>query len=391
MSVTARLYRRGKWKQQEDGSESAVDMWEIVTTSETETITNILAATGLPVKGDSHPEKTSAILVEPDLEQSEEVLTLWYYTARYSTRLQTREYGEYDTQRTKGGMKSAFKMVPAFYDARGYPLVNKADDLYEGLTKKRRLRKIPVTHNFDTIPNWFFNLSDTINNAAITIHGETYPAGCALLTDIDMPNEPSRDKAGNLYWPVTYNVEIDPDGYFIILPNKGPHEYVFQTRADTSSAWADASKTAYDAETDPTLKQKIKRRIQTVENQDLAQDIWLDANGQAVRVQSLTETAIGTATVTAGSTGITLTAGSFVSATHTGALVKIAGAGPKGRWFISKIQSVTNSTTAVLASAPATSVTSGSIFMSGAIVNYFVMEDLADWSSVPLPNNHPGA
>lgn len=391
MTVTAKLYRRGKWKQQEDGSEQAVDMWEIVSTSETETITNILAVSGLPVKGDAHPEKTSAILVEPELEQNEDVLTLWYYTARYSTKQQTREYAAYDAQRTKGGIKSSFKMIPAFYDARGYPLVNKADDLYEGLTRKRRTRRYNVTHNFDEVPNWFFDLSDTINNASITIHGATYPAGCALLTDIDMPDEPQRDQNGDLYWPVTYAIEIDPDGYFIVLPNKGPHEYVFQTRSDSNSAWSDVSKSDYDAETDSALKQKIKRRIQTVENHDVAQDIWLDANGQAVRVQSLVTTAIGAATVTAGNTGITLTAGSFIAANHTGALIKLAGAGPKGRWFISQIASVTNSTTAVLASKPSTSVTGGVLFMSGAIVNYFVMEDLADWSSVPLPNNHPGA
>lgn len=391
MTVTARLYRRGEWQQSEDGSETAVDIWEIVTTSETTTITDILAATGLPAKGASHPEKTAAILVSPDLKQNEDVLTLWFYTARYSTKVTTREDAAYSAQRTKGGIKSAFKMVPAFYDARGYPLVNTAGDLYEGLTRKRRLRRYNCTHNFTTVPNWFFDLSDTINNAAITIHGETYPAGCALLTDLDMPDEASRDKAGALYWPVTFSVEIDPDGYFVVLPNKGPHEYIFQTRVNTSSAWSDVTKTVYDAQATANLKQKIKRRIQTVEGQDLAQDIWLDANGQARRVISLTPSPIGTATVTAGSTTITLTAGSFDATLHTGALIKLAGAGPKGRWFISQIASVSSATVGVLASTPSTSKVSGSIYLSGALVNYFVLEDLADWSSVPLPNNHPGA
>ena len=395
MTATARLYRRGEWQGDEDGSESVVDVWEIVTDDEETSISDVLAASGLPAKGDSHEEKTAAILVTHDVNQDKDVLTLWYYTARYSTKQKTREDAPQDEQRTKGGMKSASKQVPAFFDSRGYPLVNTAGDLYEGLTRKRRLRVIPCTHNFTEIPNWFFDLADTINSAAVTIHGKEYPPLTCMLTDIDMPNEPSRDKAGTLYWPVTYSIAIDPDGYYIILPNKGSHEYVFQKRTSASppdDKFSDCTKAEYDAVGTANLKQKIKRRIQTSEQQDLAQDIWLDHNGQAIRVISLSATQLGTGSISADSTTLTLASGSFDASIHTGALIRIIGAGPLVRPLTTQIVSVTSSTIAVLASPARTTATTVPVWMSGAICNYFVMEDIADWTGiVPLPNNHPGA
>jgi hypothetical protein len=391
MTATARLYRRGEWQRAEDGSESVVDVWEIVTDDEESSITSVLAATGLPEKGDSHEESASAILISDDLKQHDDVLTLWYYTARYSTKITTREDAAYDAQRVKGGIKSSSKEIPAFYDSRGVPLVNTAGDLYPGLTRKRRLRVFNCTANFQTIPNWFFEYSDTINAAAVTIHGKSYPAGTCKLTDIDCPDEPSRDKAGNLFWPVSYNIVHDPDGYFIILPNKGSNEIVYQVRDDADSPWTDSTVTAYNAKTPTTDRQKIKRRIQTSEGQDVADDIWLNADGQAQRVISLNTTVLGTGNMTAGNATLTLVSGSFDSTLHKGALVKILGAGPLARPLVTRIESVSSSTVAVLATTAFTSVSANNVWLSGAIVNHFVMDDLASWTGVPLPNNHPTA
>jgi hypothetical protein len=74
-------------------------------------------------------------------------------------------------------MRSSSIAVPAFYDSRGYPLVNTAGDLYEGLTRKVRTRTVDVTYNATAVPTWLFQLADTINDAAVTILGESYPAG----------------------------------------------------------------------------------------------------------------------------------------------------------------------------------------------------------------------
>jgi len=389
MSATARLYRRGQWSQAEDGSETVVDVYEILSTSETDSITTILSASGLPAKGASHPEKTAAIVTERDCDHHDEVLNVWYFNVRYSTKITTREDAEYSSQRVKGGMRSGSIEVPAFFDSRGYPLVNTAGDLYEGLSRKVRTRVVNVTANFNAVPQFLFELSDTVNAAAVTIHGVSYPAGSCLLTDVDMPDEPSRDKAGNLYLPVSYKVEINPMGWWILLPNKGMNELVYQTRTSSTAAWTDATKATYDSKTPTTDRQIIKRRIQTTEQQDIPGDIWLDANGQAQRIVTLSSTQLGTGGISAGSTTLTMASGSLSTTNHPGALVRIKGAGVKGSWLTTRIASVASSTSATLADKAFTTVSGAQVWVSGAIVNSFLLVDEGDWSAVPLPNNQP--
>jgi hypothetical protein len=390
MAATAKLYRRGQWQQDEDGTETVVDVWEITTTTETDTITTVVTATGIPAKGASHPEKTTAIVVNRQLSQDDEVLTRYLMQVTYSTAITTREDQAYASQRVKGGMRSGSIAVPAFHDARGYPLVNSAGDLYEGLTRKVRTRVVNVTANFATIPQFLFELADTINLSAVTIHGVSYPAGCCLLRDVEMPDEPERDVAGSLYWPISYTIEINPSGYYILLPNKGSNELVYQTRTSSTAAWQDVSKATYDGKTPTTDRRIIKRPIQTEEQQQTGGEIWLDANGQAVRVPVLSDTQFGTGTITAGDAALYLSTGSFDSTKHVGALVRVIGAGPRGKTLEARIKTITSSTVAQLAVNASTTIsTAKPVWLSGVIVNQFILEDLADWSAVPLPNNQP--
>jgi hypothetical protein len=390
MGATARLYRRGKWQQSEDGSETVVDVWEVWTDAETDTITTVVTATGIPAKGASHPERASAIVVERSADHDDEVLRRWLVEVRYSTAITTREDADYNLQRVKGGMRSSAIEVPAFYDARGYPLVNSAGDVYEGLTRKVRTRTVNVTYNATTFPDWLFELSDTINAAAVTIHGRTYPAGTCALRDVELPDEPERDKSGNVYWPVSYTIEINPLGFFVLLPNKGPNELIYQTRTSSTAAWADVTKATYDGKTPTTDRRIIKRPIQTEEQMSTGGEIWLDANGQAQKVVTLQTSQFGTGTMTAGSASLSLATGSLAAATHTGALVRVFGAGPKGKPLEARIDTVVNSTTATLSRNALTTVsTAKPVWLSGVIVNQFFLEDSADWSSLPLPNNQP--
>ena len=386
--ATAKLYRRGDWQQAEDGSESVVDTYELLASSETETITSILSALGLPAKGSSHPEKSSAIAVSQSLSQDDTVLTVWRLEVRYSTAIETREDDTYASQRTKGGMRSSRVEVPAFYDSRGYPLVNTAGDLYEGLGRPVRTRTVNVTHNATSIPNYIFSLSDTLNDAAVTILGTSYPALTCKLTDVNCPDEPVRDKAGSLYYPVTYNVEINPYGWHILLPNKGPNQLIYQTRTSSTADWEDDTKANYDSKTPTTDRRIIKRPIESEEQQNLGGEIWLDENGQATTVVSLTGTSIGTANMTAGSGAITMVSGTLPET--VGALVRVEGAGLKGAVLASNILSVASGGgSGYLSQDAMETVTGATVHASGVIVNEFLLEDAADWSSLPLPNNQP--
>ena len=386
--ATARLYRRGDWQQAEDGSESVVDVYELLASSETETITSILSASGLPAKGSSHPEKSSAIVVSQSLSQDDTVLTVWRLEVRYSTAIETREDDTYASQRTKGGMRSSRVEVPAFYDSRGYPLVNTAGDLYEGLSKPVRTRTVNVTHNATSVPNYIFNLSDTINAAAVTILGTSYPALTCKLTDVNCPDEPSRDKAGDLYYPVSYNIEINPTGWHILLPNKGPNQLIYQTRTSATADWGDDTKANYDSKTPTTDRRIIKRPIESEEQQNLGGEIWLDQNGQATPVVSLTGASIGTANMYAGITTITMASGTLPET--PGLLIRVEGAGLKGRYHETRLVSVASGGgSGVMESAALTDILGADVYASGVIVNEFLLEDAADWSSLPLPNNQP--
>jgi len=386
--ATAKLCERGQWKQAEDGSETVVDVYQIIASSETESITSILAASGLPAKGSSHAEKTSAILVDQDLNQDDSVRTVWHLNCRYSTAIETREDQAYGSQRTKGGMRSSSVEVPAFFDTYGYPLVNTAGDSYEGLGRKVRTRTVNVTHNATSIPNYIFNLSDTLNAAAVTILGTSYPARTCKLTDVNCPDEPVRDNAGDLYYPVTYNIEINPIGWQILLPNKGPNELIYQTRASSTADWSDDTKANYDSKLPTTDRRIIKRPIESEEQQNLGGEIWLDENGQAVTVTTLTATSIGTANMTAGSGAITMVTGTLPE--KVGSLIRVEGAGLKGRFLESNLLSIASGGgSGYLTRDALEDVSGGDVYVSGVIVNEFLLEDVADWSSLPLPNNQP--
>lgn len=386
--ATAKLCRRGEWQQAEDGSETVVDVYEIIASSETETITSILSASGLPTKGSSHAEKTSAILVDQDLNQNDSVRTVWYLNCRYSTAIETREDQAYGSQRTKGGVRSSSVEVPAFFDARGYPLVNTAGDLYEGLGRKVRTRTFSVTHNATSIPDYILNLSDTINAAAVTILGTSYPALTCKLTDVNCPDEPVRDNAGDLYYPVTYNIEMNPIGWHILLPNKGPNQLIYQTRTGASADWSDNTKANYDSKSPTTDRRIIKRPIESEEQQNLGGEIWLDNNGQAQTVTTLTATSVGTGTIAAGGTSITMNTGSLPET--PGALIRIAGAGLKGRYHETNLVTVASGGgSGTISRAALEAASAKAVYVSGVIVNEFLLEDVADWSSLPLPNNQP--
>jgi hypothetical protein len=386
--ATAKLCERGQWKQAEDGSETVVDVYQIIASSETESITSILSASGLPAKGSGHAEKTSAILVDQDLNQDDSVRTLWHLNCRYSTAIETREDQAYGSQRTKGGMRSSSVEVPAFFDTYGYPLVNTAGDAYEGLGRKVRTRTVNVTHNATSIPNYIFNLSDTLNAAAVTILGTSYPAKTCKLTDVNCPDEPVRDNAGDLYYPVTYNIEINPIGWHILLPNKGPNQLIYQTRASATAAWSDDTKANYDSKLPTTDRRIIKRPIESEEQQNLGGEIWLDEHGQAVTVTTLTATSIGTANMTAGSGAITMVTGTLPE--KVGSLIRIAGAGLRGRFLESNLLSIASGGgSGYLTRDALADVSGGDVYVSGVIVNEFLLEDVADWSSLPLPNNQP--
>jgi hypothetical protein len=380
---------RFEWTEDQEGNEEAVIEYEALLDSYNTSISTILAHASIPDRRAAHPENANALCINRSIKRLEGFDDIVIVTAKFSTKPPTLEDNDDPlAMLVKGGMQSASRDIPAYFDAFGQPLVNGAGDLYEGLVKKQRIRQINVTANYAAIPNYLFDLAETLNAAAVTIHGKTYPAGTCYLSNVKMPDEPAPAKDGIKYWPITFDVEANPSGYHIILPDKGMHEIIFQTRASTSAPWADVTKSTYDAEATANLKQRIKRKIQTTEQQDVASPMWLDHNGQATKILSLTSTPFSSGAMTAGSTTLTVASG-LVEADHKGCLVIVPGAGPFGRKLEATITAVASGTSCTLSVKASTTVSGKSVYIPGARFKTFLLEDLADWSSVPLPNNEP--
>ncbi len=381
--------KRLDWEEDDQSNESARIHYEILLSSYSTSLSTILSHGSVPQRRvTAHPENANALCINRKIEPVDGFDDLVMLVATFSTKIEGEDNENPLFMMVKGGMSSASREIPAYYDAFGQPLVNSALDLFEGLAKKQRLRQINVTANFNAIPNALFDLAETLNSTAVTILGKSYPAGTCYLSNVKSPDEPARSKDGVYYWPITYDIDVNPSGWHIILPDKGLHELVYQTRTSTSAKWVDVAKSAYDAEATANLKQIIKRRIQTTEQQDAAEPIWLDHNGQAVRVLSLTSSTLSGGAMTAGSTTLTVSAG-LSEATHKGCLAIIPGAGPFGRKLEATITAVASSTSCTLSVKASTTVSGKSVLLPGARFKTFLLEDLADWSSVPLPNNEP--
>jgi hypothetical protein len=385
-----RELNRYDWEEDSEGNETARIEFEIFVDDYLTSISTILANAGVPARRAAHPENANAKCLNRSLKRVADFDDLMILTCTYSTKVDPQQDNNDPLlQMVKGGMRSASRDIPAYYDAFGQPLINGAGDLYEGLTKKQRLRQINVTANFASIPNYLFDLAETLNASSVTIHGKVYPPGTCYLSAVEMPDEPTTSKDGVKYLPITYNVEVNPTGYHVILPDKGMHELVYQTKgADPDDVFKDATKAAYDAEENAAQKRVIKRRIQTTEQQDTAEPLWLDHNGQATRIVALTGTPLSGGAITAGSFGLTVSSG-LVESIHKGCLVIIPGAGPFGRKLEATITTVSSATSCLLSVTAATTVSGKSVYIPGARFRTFILEDLANWSAVPLPNNQP--
>lgn len=335
---------------------------------------------------DAHPDNSDLICRELEVDEYEGNDFKWVVTATFDSQIdaQNIEYN-FDNNIVEGGMRGVTEEVPTFWDVNGDPLANDADDYYEGLTEPKRLIVVSVTAYFDSVP-WalFTRLSGTVNNAAITIHGVSIPAGLALLEEPDMPRRPIKTSSGTLLWPVSYRITIDAQGWVSILPNRGPHHYRYQTRTTTSDPWEDTGYDAYTAESNGDLKQRLKEVCTDDADADMPENVWLNDHGEAVL--SPLGGISTTCNTTAGSTAIT-GIGIALTAEDVGKFVVIAGAGHEGKPLRAKIISQTGSA-AVISPAAKTTTSAASMKGGGVYCKVFQIKDLADWTGLPLPNNH---
>lgn len=375
----------------EDGSLHGKRTFEFLSSDHTTTIHDMLIFAGFPTRGDPHPDHAPALLRTFEPEAVAGFHNLHILTCQYDTRLQFDDDESTQNALRKAGFRAQDRQVPAVFDAFGRPNVNTAGDLIPGLVMLANEYVAPVTVKLPAVPVYLFTLNNTLNDDTVTFRGIDFPAGTLMLKNIQMEDEPEFDPdTGVGHWVITFDVIHNPDGFYEIHPNKGKHELIYQTRLTANDDWEDVTPADYDTKTPTSDRQIVKRRIRGEDDQTIADDMWLDARGQAVRVPQITTTTIGNGSMTAGSATLTLSSGAFnTDGSHVGASIAVIGAGPHGRAHHTLIESVSSTTVAILKDKATQTVSSKAVYLPGVIGRRIINQPLADWSVVPLPNNDP--
>lgn len=382
-----KLMRKGPIRDELDGSVSGEVQFLVTSDDVNEDQDAILGHGSCPVKHTTaHPDNAYLICREREVAEYQGNDLKWIVTCTYNSRAASGndEYNQANSV-VEGGLRGVLEDTPAWVDYAGNPVVNSADDLYEGLTKKRRLIQCPVRAVF-TSPPWdlFTELNGTINSNIVTIHGQEWEPGYCQLDVGEMERTPKITTGGTKLWPVDYTVNIDPYGHNIILPDRGPYHYIYQTRANsTTNNWIDTGYDAYAAEGDSQLKRRIKVKTSDDGEADGSDDFFLNDHGEQIKGSF---TSYSGTCDTAGRDDEILNVSPALTAANVGMYVTIRGAGPFGRDYRGRIE--TQSGSSATLSIDCQSGTTGAVIVGGGIyARTYTLDDVADWTSLPLPNN----
>ena len=410
--MTTKILKYGRVKERVDGTkfgeiEYAVYLPDFAPTTFTDPAgyntnhNNVLLQPGIPQRFiDVHPHDGGMICQHREVEFHQDSRHTHIVTAYFDSRI-TLDARDDDPKKwpVRGGIRTYTEEVPVFVDSVGRPLINAAGDYYEGQTRRRRMVEYNCTAYFAVPPSELFQLVGTVNNSSIEIHGRTYGPYMASVTNMSMPDTPERykleiDPFYALYWPVSYSIVINPDQWITVLPNRGYNELSYEWRLINDefvpqTDWIRTTYQEYLARQNVDLNQTRVRKIRITEDNDAetSNQLWLTEQGESIGPGAIALNGTLRATTTAGNTSITLTQGS-VSAADIGTLLNIPGVGTEGRNLQCRITAVASPTQLTVYPPPQTARTGTQVWTYGLSANTFELDEIANWSNLPLPNNH---
>ena len=179
------------------------------------------------VPGAVHPTDSRCLLLRRRCLPLSESPTAWRVLFEYSSNY--RELEDTDDPvsfRTNCEQGSREIMVPHVLDAvTGQPLLNAAGDPPDPpLMMEISVPTLIVTKNFGSRPLFLEAFRNTVNNAALTVVGKTYPANTFRLRKHRVGDE----LLHNLfpYYKLTAEFEVDPAGFNSVWLNDGRNELV---------------------------------------------------------------------------------------------------------------------------------------------------------------------
>lgn len=320
----------------------------------------------------------------------------WFLTVEWSTaRVEESKEADPLLRPVKGDRRCVDVQVPTFFDSRGFPIVNSAGKLLSGVMSTASVTVIDVEALFSTYPIQLEALNNTVNQSAVQIHGVWYPSRFAQMKNLRLSDTPD-EEFGIEFYRATYEVHIDPRGYWELRPNTGLTFLEYQKRASESAEFRKCPYHEYNDVEDSNLKQVIEKRAKGPDGMLLSDPIWLDRYGQPTR-PTFPSGPIGNASGTAGSKTITVSGAQFTSA-DIGMVLTLIFPGPKAQPVQLLVEAV-NSETSVDVHIAATQNfpvpdQSGNTpeipcTVSGALFVLVTQQPSADWSALPLPPAPP--
>jgi hypothetical protein len=311
--------------------------------------------------------------------------TTWFVKIEWSTaRLETSQDADPLLRPVTGNRRCMDVEVPTFFD-RGRPIVNTAGSLIPGCTNTANITVVDVEALFSVYPIGLEALNNTLNAAPVQIHGVWYPAMMCWMKNTRLSDTPE-EEYGIEFYRATYEIHIDPRGFWELRPNTGLSYIEYQKRSDAASAWKKCTFAEYEA-AGSTNRRKQEKRARDSEGLLLSEPIWLDYHGQPTK-PVFPDSPIGNASGTAGSKTITV-AGANFQAGDVGMVVTLEFPSPKVQ-PVQLIVEAVNSETSINVHIAATSNFSGvPCTVSGALFKIRVKQPTADWSNLPLPPAPP--
>jgi hypothetical protein len=197
------------------------DVYQVLTDDIDHDRTQILSAvdpdTGLavPQRGDTHEEANNFYAVEIEAEQDNDAKNAnnWFVVVTYSNRLTSQDITrllEFDPTKwaPKISMSRQYREVPFLLDAMGRKVQNAAGDYFDQPVMVRiGYLTYHYERHFQLIPDFYYTHDQTVNHAAITIYGKTWPGNAALIENLACSEQKYED--GVLFFTVTLDILIN--------------------------------------------------------------------------------------------------------------------------------------------------------------------------------------
>lgn len=233
----------------------------VVTDDKTDGEDVVLAAA--EPRGTEHPRDSYCLLVRRRALPIDDSPFAWRVLYEYSTNTTELEEDGEDplSLRPKITQGTRFATVPHLFDAEtGEPLLNAAGDPFDPPQMREvSIPTLQIDKNFATRPYFLKTFRDTVNDADLTVDGETYAAGTFRLRSATVESERFHNTFP--YYKASVEFEIEPLGFETVVLNDGLNELV---------------------DGDPARKQPIM-----IAGEPAARPVPLLANGAVVPVASL--------------------------------------------------------------------------------------------------------